>query len=119
MFAGLFTFDLDDYDSGSPAILGDAAHRWLTAYGPYSGDTATLQFEVTRGGVFDDPLPTTQDPDYGTLVVTFDPDCLHATAHVQIPAAAVDRVIPLQRIANDNRQACLDLATKINASNQG
>jgi len=116
MFAGLFTFDLDNFQLGSPAILGDAAHRWLTAYGPYSGDTATLQFELTRGGIFDDSLPVTQEPDYGTLTVTFDPDCLHATAHVLIPGPGIDRVIPLQRIANDNRQICLDLATKANGS---
>jgi len=117
MFAGLFTFDLEDYEPGSPTILGDAAHRWLTAYGPYAGDTATLEFELTQGGIFDDPLPVTQNPAYGALTVTFDPDCLHATARIQIPSAAIDRAIPLQRIANDNRQTCLNFATKAMGSN--
>ncbi len=35
------------------AILGEPGHCWITAQGPYEGNTAMLDIMVTRSGVFD------------------------------------------------------------------
>ena len=45
------------------AILGDPGHRWLTAQGPYSGDTASLEVFSSSGGVFDAAEPAAGQED--------------------------------------------------------
>jgi len=34
------------------ALLGEPGHRWLTAQGPYDGNSANLTVYLTEGGVF-------------------------------------------------------------------
>jgi len=70
VFLSWFTFDTERPADDVIAILGDAGHRWLTAQGPYSGDTATLDVYSTEGGVFDQamPAPVSGDP-IGTITI--------------------------------------------------
>ncbi len=60
VFLAWFTFDVERPPADVTAILGDPGHRWVTAQGPFSGDTATLNVTVTSGGVFDSPEPPVQ-----------------------------------------------------------
>jgi len=112
IFAGFFTFELPGVDVSDSAILGDSGHRWVTAQGPYSGDRATLNLILTTGGLFDDPKAVTHHTGYGTLQVRFDPDCLHATAHIIIPDKQLDRIIPLERVSVEKQQTCLNQAAR-------
>jgi hypothetical protein len=110
MFVGWFTYDIERPPANVTAILGDPGHRWLTAFGPYSGDTATLDIELTQGGIFDsgDPAPT-QGPD-GTMTVTFT-SCNEGTVTFNIPSVPVSGTIPITRVANDNVPVCEALDT--------
>ena len=91
--------------SPPPAQLGDPGHRWITAFGPYAGNEAALDIEVTSGGVFDagQPAPTHQVG--GTLTLEFE-HCSAATVGYEIPSLGLSGSVPIQRLANDNLPAC-------------
>ena len=68
------------------AQLGAPYQRWLTAFGSYAGNSASLKIENITGGVFEsnDPLPE-QDTEYGTMQIDFF-DCSNATISIEIPS---------------------------------
>src|SRR5210317_359371 len=69
MFLAWFTYDTQRPDDSIVALLGEPGHRWLTALGAFDGDTAELNVELTRGGVFNSPSPDpAQEPD-GTITI--------------------------------------------------
>ena len=104
VFLAWFTFDVERPPADVTAILGDPGHRWVTAQGPFSGDTATLNVTVTSGGVFDSPEPPVENAQDGTMTIKWN-DCTSATLTYDIPSAGQGE-IQLQRIANDNVALC-------------
>ena len=108
---GLVFFAWFTYDTARPAqdvtaILGEPGHRWLTAIGPFSGDTVTLDVELTQGGVFDAALPApVQTPAYGTITLVF-ADCSNGTLSYDFPSLGLSGQIPIQRIVPDNVPLC-------------
>ena len=104
VFLAWFTFDVERPPEDVTAILGDPGHRWVTAQGPFSGDTATLDVTVTSGGVFDSPEPAVEQAASGTMTITWH-DCTSATLTYDIPSAGQGE-IPLQRIVSDNVALC-------------
>lgn len=113
MFLAWFTFDTERPPEDVQAILGEPGHRWLTAQGPYSGDTANLTIYVTQGGVFDasDPPATTDLDGDGTLTIEF-ADCSSAFATYEITSLGLSGEIPLQRIVDDNVSVCEALSAQ-------
>jgi probable HAF family extracellular repeat protein len=114
MFLAWFTFETSLPDESIIANLGWAGHRWFTAGGSYSGDTAELEIEFTSGGVFDSIEPTVdQVQGGGTITVKFS-DCENATVTYDIPSIARMDVVPIKRGLPDNVALCeeLNLATK-------
>lgn len=110
IFLAWFTYDTERPDPAVMANLGEPGHRWLTAFGPYEGDTAMLDIELTEGGVFDSANPPVeQDFDYGTIVLEF-AGCNDGLITYDIPSAGVQGEIPIERIADDNVPACEALA---------
>lgn len=111
MFVAWFTFDTERPAAGIDAELGDPGHRWLTAQGPYSGDTATLTIFLTEGGVFDDVDPPAFNDGIGdgTMTIEF-ADCSEALVTYQIFSPDVSGEIPIQRITDDNVALCEALA---------
>ena len=107
MYVAWFTFDTERPPDSVTAELGDPGHRWLTAQGPYDGDSATLRIFVTEGGVFDaaEPPATTDPAGDGTLVIEF-VDCTEALATYEITSLDISGVIPLERIVTDNVSLC-------------
>lgn len=106
-FMAWFTFDSERPADGVSAILGEPGHRWLTALGPYSGDTASLTISLTQGGVFDaaDP-PAVIDPEpYGTMTFEF-AGCNEGLVTYSIPSLNLTGEIPIQRIVLDNVALC-------------
>ena len=108
---GLVFFAWFTYDTARPsqqvvAVLGEPGHRWLTAIGPFAGDTVTLDVELTEGGVFDmvPPQPD-QTPAYGTITVVFH-DCSTGTLFYEFPSLGLSGEIPIQRIVQDNVPLC-------------
>lgn len=106
MFLAWFTYDTERPMPGATANLGEPGHRWLTAFGPYAGDVAELDVELTAGGVFDtgEPAPE-QESGYGEILIEF-ADCNSATMTYDIFSPDLSGLIELQRIAGDNIAAC-------------
>ena len=87
------------------ALLGDPGHRWLTAFGDFAGDTATLDVEITEGGIFNAVPPTTSQSVQGTIVLEF-LDCDTGLVHFNIPSLGLSGTIPIVRLSNDNVALC-------------
>ena len=89
------------------AIVGDDNHRWMTAQGPYSGNTTQLDVTLTTGGLFDNPQPVTNSSagTQGTITLTFH-DCRSGTVDYNFTAAGVSGSVPIQRLAEDNVELC-------------
>ncbi len=109
VFLAWFTFDTERPDASVIANLGDAGHRWLTAFGPYTGGTAELQVEITQGGIFDSPEPAPGQTIDGTITLDFS-DCDNGSVSYNIPSINRQGVVPIQRIALDNLALCEELA---------
>jgi PKD repeat protein len=107
MFMAWFTFDVERPPEDVMAILGEPGHRWLTASGPYEGDTATLDVFLTSGGVFDSAEPpaiTDQEP-IGTVTIKWT-SCTAGTLTYNIPSLGLMGDIPIERIVLDNVPLC-------------
>lgn len=106
VFFAWFTYDTERPPMDATAVLGEPGHRWLTAIGPFAGDTVTLDVELTEGGVFDMTLPEpTQTPSYGSITVVFH-DCSTGTLSYSFPSLGHSGEIPIQRIVPDNVSLC-------------
>jgi hypothetical protein len=112
MFLAWFTYDTERPPEDVSAQLGEPGHRWLTAQGPYEGDTANLTVFVTEGGVFDaaEPAVTTDPAGDGTLTLEF-ADCIAGLVNYAITSLGISGEIPIQRITPDNVPLCEALAS--------
>jgi formylglycine-generating enzyme required for sulfatase activity len=113
MFVAWFTYDVERPPEDVTAMLGEPGHRWLTAQGPYSGDTANLTIYVTEGGVFDAADPPAQNDGIGdgTMTIEF-ADCTEGLVTYEMTSPSVSGEIPIQRITNDNVVLCETLASQ-------
>lgn len=110
MFLAWFTYDVERPAEDVEAILGEPGHRWLTAQGPYTGDTAMLDVYVSSGGVFDSAEPPVGPPvQDGTMQVRFS-GCNGGMVSYDIPSAGLPGEVPIQRIALDNVAVCESLS---------
>jgi probable HAF family extracellular repeat protein len=112
VFLAWFTYDTERPPEDVTALLGEPGHRWLTAQGPYDGDTANLTIFVTEGGVFDaaEPAATTDPAGDGTMTIEF-ADCTEGLVSYEITSLGISGEIPIQRIALDNVALCEALAS--------
>lgn len=106
MFVGWYTFDLGRPVDGT-AQLGEPGHRWLTALGPISGNQASLDVYLARGGAFDSVSPPIDDPQtiVGSMEVEFS-DCLTGTVNYTLTTPDVSGTIPVQPLADDHVEFC-------------
>ena len=112
MFLAWFTYDVERPAADVTAILGEPGHRWLTALGAYSDDSATLDIELTEGGIFDSGVPfPDQTAGYGTITVKFT-SCTAGEITYDIPSVPVSGTVPITRVANDNVALCETLAAE-------
>lgn len=103
-----FTYDTADYISAADAMLGDNTHRWLTAAGAINGNQATMNIDITSGGLFNQgtPVQHTDPPGSdGTLQITFH-DCASATVVYDMPQLGLQGSIPIERSVSDNTAIC-------------
>jgi sugar lactone lactonase YvrE len=107
-----FTYDTERPSEDVSALLGEPGHRWLTAQGPYDGDTANLTIFVTEGGVFDsaEPVTTTDLAGDGNMTLEF-ADCTVGLVTYEINSLGISGEIPIQRITPDNVALCETLAS--------
>ena len=107
VFLGWFTYDTERPASDTTALLGEPGHRWVTAQGPYEGNTANLTLFVTEGGVFNaaEPAAGTDPAGDGTVTLTFT-DCENGVVNFEITSLGLSGEIPIQRLALDNVARC-------------
>lgn len=105
VFLGWFTYDTELPGENAGASLGDPGHCWLIAYGPYEGTQATLSVLSVSGGLFDTSPPEPVEEVIGTAILQFE-GCNSGSVIYDLPTISKSGVIPIQRLAGDNVQAC-------------
>lgn len=102
-----FTYDAQRPDENVPSIVGEAGHRWLTALGPYDGDTTMMDVYLTSGGVFDavDPAAEQAPDPVGSIIITWS-SCTAAELTYELPGQNLSGTIQLERIVLDNVPIC-------------
>ena len=105
VFLAWFTYDVERPDEDVIAMIGEPGHRWLTAFGTYSDNSAELDIEITEGGVFDNGTPATTQRIDGSITLEFT-DCNAGTVTFDIPSVEQQGVVEIQRVALDNVPTC-------------
>jgi len=113
MFLAWFTYDTERPPEDVTATLGEPGHRWLTAQGPYAGDTANLTIFLTEGGVFDaaEPAASTDPAGDGSMTIEFS-GCTQGLVSYEITSLGLSGEIPIQRIVDDNVDLCESLGSQ-------
>jgi DNA-binding beta-propeller fold protein YncE len=110
VFLAWFTYDTERPPANVAAMLGEPGQRWLTAEGPFDGNTAALTIVNSEGMIFDSGTPAViRDIDYGTIDIVWS-DCENATLDYDIPAVSRSGSINLKRVTNDNVALCQGLS---------
>jgi formylglycine-generating enzyme required for sulfatase activity len=107
IFMSWFTYDLELPADDIDYTIGDPGHRWYTAFGPYEGDTAVLDLELTHSGIFDSATEPVRSVD-GTVTLKA-LSCEEIELTYEIFSAEQEGLIPLGRIADDNVAYCNSL----------
>ena len=107
VFLAWFTYDTERPPEDVTAILGEPGHRWLTALGPFDGDTALLDVFLSSGMIFDsaEPAVTTEQLEGATIEIVWS-SCTEGVLKYDIPSLGLSGEIPIQRILEDNVAAC-------------
>lgn len=101
IFLAWITYETDQPPEDLQVMPGEHGHRWITAFGPYAGNEAVLEIEITSRGIFDSGFPESMQSRGGTNVLDFS-DCEAATVAYDIPSIDRRRVTPIRRISPDN-----------------
>lgn len=105
IFMSWFTFDVERPDPSIDAQLGEPGHRWLTAQGPFLGNSGQLEIWIAEGGVFESPIPEVELREDGEISLEFE-SCNEGTVSFDIPSVGLHGVVPIERIALDNVPSC-------------
>jgi PKD repeat protein len=105
MFLSWFTFDTELPPAEVIAQLGDPGQRWVTAQGPYDGDTATLDVFISSGGTFNAADPEVATVKDGTMTIKWS-SCNSGLLTYDIPTLGLSGQIPVERIVLANVPIC-------------
>ena len=105
MFLAWFTYDLERPSAGTPAMIGEPGHRWMTAVGPFQGNTGNLNITWSSGMIFDSESPPVSNTNEGTMTVEFY-DCYSGLISYNLGAGGPVGQVPIQRIVNDAVPFC-------------
>ena len=86
-------------------------HDWVSAFGPYSGDSATVTLQRSTGGRFNDPAPIASS-NVGTATFKFT-SCTQGTVTFTRTDTGQSGVIPIQRLT-PTPAACTQAAAAAN-----
>ena len=76
LFVAWFTYDINPPAADENDGFASRQHRWFTAFGSVTGDTAVLDIFLNSGGVFNDTRETTTES-VGTMTIQFS-NCTNA-----------------------------------------
>ena len=110
VFLSGFTFDSVPPDDGVSAVFGAADQRWVSGAGAYSGNSVTINVELTSGGIFNGATPLAgQQTGYGIITVVFI-NCNEALLTYNFPSLGLSGEMTLKRVLPDNVALCEILA---------
>ncbi len=111
-FLSWFTFDSALPDESVLATFGAPDQRWVTGLGAYSGNSVTINVELTSGGIFNalEPLAN-QQPGYGTITIVF-VSCNEAILTYDFPSTGLSGQMTLARAVPDNVVICEALSAQ-------
>ena len=109
VFLAWYTYDTERPPEDVTAVLGEPGHRWLTALGPYEGDTALLDVFLSQGMIFDsaEPPVSTEQMEGATIEIIWT-GCNEGLVKYDIPTLGLSGEIPIQRIVLDHVAACVE-----------
>lgn len=107
LFLAWFTYDTERPPGDLEAVIGEPGHRWLTAAGAFGDTRAVLDVSLTRGGVFDAPMPAavTDEMPIGTITLEWD-DCETATLRYDLETPPRTGEMGIRRVVADNIALC-------------
>ena len=105
LFLAWFTYDLERPAAGVNAMIGDPGHRWMTAIGPFQGDTANLGITWSSGMIFDSETPVVSNVNDGTMTIEFS-DCKTGRVSYDLGDSGQVGEVPIERIINDGVPFC-------------
>lgn len=113
VFLAWFTYDTERPPGDVTANLGEPGHRWLTAQGPYDGNTAVLDVYLSSGGVFDqsDP-PVETDGPVGAISIIWR-SCERGELSYELDSPPISGAFDIVRIAEDNVPLCESLNAEL------
>ena len=108
LFLAMYTFDTERPNDDVRPKVGDAGHRWLTAFGPYADSVADLTIDVTTGGVLlqAEPRPVWSQGGSMTLRVI---NCRQIEIDYSITSIDQHGTLALQRVVEDRVELCESL----------
>ena len=106
LFLAWFTFDSLPPGQSVTAAFGAPDQRWVTGLGFYSGNSVTINVELTSGGVFNDSNPLAeQTSNYGTITIVFI-NCNEAIMTYNFPSLGLSGEMTLTRVLTSNVESC-------------
>ena len=113
LFVAWFTYDVNPPPDDETDDFGSRQHRWFTALGSVSGDTAVMDVFLNSGGVFNDPRETHSEP-VGSMTIQFT-DCINAQLSFDFDASDEhDDSLDIVRLSPDVFcQAIIDSAQQV------
>ena len=100
LFVAWFTYDVNPPVADEVDGFGSRQHRWFTAFGSVSDDTAVLDILLNSGGVFNDPRETMSES-VGSMMVQFS-DCINAQLSIDFDASDDnDGIVDIIRLSPD------------------
>ncbi|KAA9133588.1 hypothetical protein F3N42_03065 [Marinihelvus fidelis] len=109
VFLAWFTFDAERPPEQTENGIGDAGHRWLTAFGSFDGTAAELEITLTRGGRLNQATPVPEWLAAGTGRLVFS-GCDAASLTWSLPEAGLSGQITLRRVTRENVPLCETLS---------
>ncbi len=107
VFLAWYTYDTERPPEDVSAVLGEPGHRWLTALGPYEGDTALMDVFLSQGMIFDSAEPPVDTQAYeGATIEVVWTNCNEAVVTYDIPTLGLSGEIPVERSVLDHVAAC-------------
>jgi hypothetical protein len=105
IFLAWFTYDLERPDAQTPSGIGEAGHRWMTAYGYFAEDSVTLDIEWSSGMVFDSGNPAVEQKTDGSMTLKFE-NCTAGTVDYDLGSVNRRGIVSISAGATDMAEWC-------------
>ncbi len=98
---------------GVSSVFGAPDQRWVKGAGVYSGNSVTVNVELTSGGILNASEPlATQQLGYGTISIVFN-NCNEAILTYDFPSVGLSGQMTLTHVVSDNVEMYLFIGGRV------